>query len=292
MQDTVLVLGAAGLVGGAVVAQLERLGVSVRAATRNPELRELQARVGSEWVEFDFERPDTFLSALDGVSSMFLLARPGDERSDEVARPLIDCARRAGVRRVVNLTALGVERAEHASALRHIELYLEKTGLEYTHLRPNWFMQTFTRNPLLSGILKAGVIAVPAAEGRISYIDGRDVAAVAVAALTRPGHGGKAYDLTGQEALKHSEIAAVISAAAQRTVDYAPLDEDAARRLLSPSGLSDERIDRVLGFYRLVRAGLASPVSSAVQEILGRPATTFAEFAHEHAGVWGAAVLP
>ena len=283
MKRAVLVIGATGTVGSKVLARLLALREPVRAATRDPS-----RPVGTEAVRFDFERPETFGPALRGVDRVFLIARPGDEDADLATIPLIDEMKRHDVRHVVNLSAMGTERADHAVALRRIELHLERSGIGFTHLRPNFFAQIFSTGPLLASIRATGVIALPAADAKISFVDALDVAEVAVAALCQSEHIGKAYTLTGERALDHAEVARTISAAAGRAVRYVPLEEEDARENLVRAGMPEDRIERLVRFYRLVRGGAASPVSPSVRETLGRPALAFEDFARAHAAVWKA----
>jgi uncharacterized protein YbjT (DUF2867 family) len=284
MENTVLVLGATGTVGREVVAGLRRKGIPVRAGTRLPN-SPAATRLECELVECDFERPETYPPALAGARSVFLIARPGDEHADEFARPLIDEMIRQGVGHVVNLSAMGADTRDDFS-LRKVERYLEESGLEWTHLRPNWFMQIFSTRPLLTAIRATGKIQVPAGDARISFIDARDVAAVATAALTEPGHQGKAYTLTGPDALDHVSVARAISSVTGRAVEYLALSEDQARSGLRLSGMEAERIERLIQFYRLVRHGACAPVSADVPRILGRPPISFAQFAQENASAW------
>src|SRR5213593_1189643 len=285
MAGRVLVIGATGTVGSRLVTQLDQRGEKVRAATREPAAARRHSGGTAELVEFDFERPETFAPALEGVERAFLIARPGDEQADRVAVPLIDEMKRQGVRHVVNLTAMGMEMLE-GMALRKVERYLEDSGIGFTHLRPNFFMQVFSGGPLLADIRSTGAIHVPAADARISYVDVRDIAAVAATALTEPGHVGKAYTLTGAEALDHHEIARALSEAAGKPVRYVPISEDTARTAIEGGGLSPERAERLVGFYRLVRHGFCTPVSPDVQTVLGRPPISFARFATDNAACW------
>ena len=284
MSGQVLVIGATGSVGSELVTLLSRMGERVRAATRDPAAAR-SPHSAVEFVEFDFERPQTFAATLDGVDRVFLIARPGDDHADLVAYPLIDEMKRRGVRHVVNLSAMGAESRDDF-ALKKVERYLEDSGVGFTHLRPNFFMQVFSAGPLLLDIRSTGAIHIPAADAKLSYVDVRDIAAVAAATLTEQGHTGKAYTLTGAEALDHQEIARAISSASGRTVQYVAISEEAARRSLEAAGFSPERTERLLGFYRLVRHGLCAPVSSDVQSVLGRAPISFAQFASDNASRW------
>ncbi|WP_257456613.1 SDR family oxidoreductase [Archangium lipolyticum] len=285
MAGRILVIGATGTVGGHLVAQLEQLGEEVRAATREPGRAARRTGGKTQYVSFDLERPETFAPALDGADRVFLMARPGDEQADRVALPLIDEMKRQRIRHVVNLTAMGAEHREDF-ALRKVERYLEASGLGFTHLRPNFFMQIFSGGPLLQDLETTGALHIPAADAKLSFVDARDIAAMAVAALTGPGHAGKAYTLTGARALDHAEVARTLSEVAARSIQYVPLGEEEARQLLARSGLSPERIERLIGFYRLVRQGFCAPVSSDIETVLGRPPISFERFARDHASCW------
>ena len=283
-----LVIGATGEVGRQVVERLLSRGHAVRAATRHPEAagpRDPDGPGALAYVEFDLERPETFPPALDGVDRVFLIARPGDDQPERVAMPLIDEMKRRGVRYVVNLTAMGADLHEDFG-LRRVERYLEGSGLDFTHLRPNWFMQVFSGGPLHAAILGTGAFHLPVGDARISYIDLRDIAAVAVTALTEPGHAGKAYTLTGGASLHHGEVAGTLTEAVGRRIGYVDLTEEQARSALRSAGLSAERAERLIGFYRLVREGMCAPVTGDAEALLGREPVPFRRFAADYAAAW------
>lgn len=286
MQSTVLVIGASGTVGRHLSRRLLKMGVPVRGATRTPRRAVHRKLPATEWVRFDLEDPDTFAPALRGVRRLFLLARPGDPDPAGVAAPLIEAMKVAEVRRIVNLTAMGAE-SRGDVPLGEVERLVEEAGFAWTHLRPNWFMQVFTSGPLLEGIRSAARIAVPAGGSRISFVDARDVAAVAAEALVHPGHVGRAYTLTGNRAMSHEEVARVISRATGRPIEYADLSEDRARAAILSSGLGPDRADRLIRFYRLVREGHAKPVTPDIPSVLRRPPISFARFARDYRETWG-----
>ncbi len=279
---SVLVLGATGTVGSEVRRLLMEAGEPVVGASRDATRA---AKRGGRWVELDLERPETFAPALEGIDRAFLIARPGDEEADRVAAPLIEAMARAGVRRVVNLSAMGAEQRESFST-RRVERLLESSGIAWTHLRPNFFFQVFTSGPLHRGILARGEIRIPAADARISYLDARDVAAAAVMALTTPGHESKGYTLTGGEALDHASIAGEIARASGRPVRYVAIDEDEARAALAAAGLPPAWVERLIGFYRVVRSGACAPVIDDLPRLLGRAPITFARFAADARSAW------
>lgn len=279
----ILVLGATGAVGAEVRQRLMETGEAVVGASRRPA--DASARLGGRWVELDLERPETFAPALAGIGRVFLISRPGDEQADRVAAPLVDAMVRAEIEHVVDLSAMGAEKREEFST-RRVERLLEGSGLPWTHLRPSFFFQVFTAGALHRGIVARGEIRLPAADARISYLDARDVAGAAVAALTTSGHAMNAYTLTGPEALDHTSIASEIERVSGRAVRYVAIDEDETRRNLALAGFPPAWIERLIGFYRLVRAGACAPVTDDLPRLLGRPPTTFARFADDARAAW------
>lgn len=285
MAKKVLVIGATGRVGGELVRLLVRNGQPVRAATRNPATISARFNNAVEAVGFDYDRPETFAPALAGVEKVFLAVRPGDNHSDQAAMPLIDEAVKARVQRIVDLTAMGVEQ-DDAFMLRILEKYVEASGIPYTHLRPNWFMQNFDSGPIFHDIRATGAMHLPAADAKVSFVDTRDIAAVAFAALTEPAHGGKAYTLTAREALSYFQVAEKLSRVSGRVISYVPLSEEFARAGLAQRGVAADLIERWIDFYRKVRRGLCSTVSTDVEYVIGRSPIAFDQYAIDYAVSW------
>jgi uncharacterized protein YbjT (DUF2867 family) len=285
MSQAILIIGATGRVGAELVRLLTRKGEAVRAATRNPSAASVRLPHVAEPVEFDFYHTETFPPALIGVERVFLIARPGDNHADKVAMPFIDMAKEAGVRLIVNLTAMGVE-LDDSFMLRVLEKYVEKSGIPYVHLRPNWFMQNFSSGPMLADIDRTGGLHLPASDAKISFVDVRDIAAVASAALTEPGHAGNAYTLTGGRALDHYEVVSILSRAAGKPIRYVPLSEEIASAASRKAGVAGDLIERWIEFYRKVRQGLCALVTHDVESVLGHPPTTFEQYAKDYAASW------
>lgn len=280
----ILVVGAGGTVGRHLTSLLAGRGAAVRAATRKPHRRADLAET-ARVVELDFDRPETFDAALSGVERAFLMARPGDARPDVTAAPLVAAMQRAGVRHVVHMTGMGVDRREDLP-LGRLERAIERSGMAFTHLRPNYFLQNLCAAPLVEGIRDRGEIALAAGDARITFVDARDIAAVAAEALVTEAHRGAAYTLTGGEAVSYEDVARALAAVTRRPVRYAALTEDEARVALAASGRSPEQIERSLGLLALARSGALSVVSPDVARILGRPPATLAAFARDHAAAW------
>ena len=259
-------------------------GIPVRGASRNP--RKAEQEYGHfQFVEFDYDRPDTFDAALADVSHVFMIVRPGDEHSDRTGVPFVRAMTNQGVKHVVLLSAMGAESREDL-ALRKIELAIESSGMSYTHLRPNWFMQVFSSGALMTAIREMDSIEIPAGSAKISFIDARDIAEAAEEALVNPIHQRRAYTLTGGEALSYDEVAKILSRATGKNIRYVDLDEQMARDRLKKAGFPPEWVERLIGFYQLVREGFCSPISNAISLVLKRQPRTFSDFARDNAACW------
>jgi len=282
---SILVLGATGTVGRYVLKGLADRGLEVIGASRDPSDAARRAGILVPFVPFDYDRPGTFASALTGISRVFMTVRPGDDHADVTALPFVEAMSRQNVEHVVLLSAMGAELRDDF-ALRKIELAIEASGMKFTFLRPNWFMQVFLAGSLLEGIKARGTIALPAGQAKISYIDARDVADVAVESLTNPFHQGKGYTLTGPQPLGHDDIATTLTRVSGKPVRYVALEEDQARLRLKETGFPDEWVERLIGFYRLVRKGWCAPVTEEMPALLKHPPRTFDDFAAEHSASW------
>ena len=285
MSKQILVIGATGRVGSELVKLLIQNGESVRAATRNPSTALSRFHNTVDVVEFDYDRPQTFAPALADIEKVFLTVRPGDNHSDKAAMPLIDEAKKVKVQRIVDITSMGAEQ-DDTFMLRILEKNIEASGIAYTHLRPNWFMQNFDSGPMFADIKATGTLHLPAADARVSFIDVRDVAAVGFAALTEAHHAGRAYTLTGKESLSYFQVVEKISRVAGKEISYIPITENIARETLMKRGILTDLIERWTDFYRKVRRGLCSPISTDVELVLGRSPILFDQYANDYTAAW------
>jgi len=283
--ETVLVTGATGTVGAAVADQLREAEVSVqvRVASRDPSRVDSDGdesnRGKSETVEFDFERPETWGAALEGVDRLFLMRPPnvGVGRLREFG----DAAARVGVRHVVYLSVLGAGKNPLLPHYR-MERHLEDVGVTYTFLRAANFMQNFSEihRP---DVVEHDEIFVPAGDGETGFVDARDVAAVGVAALTEPGHENRSYDVTGPEALDCYEVAEAFSDALGRRITYPnPSILRFARRMRSRD-VAYPMIAVMVVLYTVTRLGLSGRVSDDAERVLGREPRSVREFVADYA---------
>lgn len=285
MKETVLVTGATGKVGSALVGLLADRGVSVKAGTRRPERARPPLGDGVEVVELDYGRAETYDAAVEWADRLFVVAPPFDPRASDHLASFVDWAVQAGVEHVVLLSAMGTGERDDL-ALRGVERLVESTGVAWTFLRPNVYMQNFHPGFLGREIRREGRFHLPAGEARVSLVDARDVAAVAARVLTGRDHAGRAYTLTGPEPLDHEGVAAILSEAAGRSIEYVPTDDDAMARRLAELGWPPDHAAVVVDFLRSIRRGERARVTDDVADLLDRPPRTFQEFAREHAEAW------
>jgi uncharacterized protein YbjT (DUF2867 family) len=276
----ILVTGATGNVGGEVVKQLLEAGAPVRVLARDPA-KAAKLGAGVSVVRGDLAAPETLGPAFAGVTKAFVLSTGPDLA--RLAGNAVDAAKKAGVAHVVLLSVLGAEfepSFELGRWHRESERKLEASGLAWTFLRPG----SFASNALswVSSIKAQGVVYSPYGEGKSAPIDPRDIAAVAVKALLAPGHEGKAYSLTGSAAITTGEQVAKISAAIGRPLRFVDVPPEAARDGMLEAGMHPLLVDALLELMARVRAGHGATVSTAVADVLGRPARTFDAWLHDH----------
>ncbi len=286
MAETILVMGATGTVGSAVVKQLAQAAddARVRVATHRRKSGEEAKEHNFEEVELDFARPETVAAALEGVDKLFLLT-PVMLDAASVVASIAEAAKRAGVKRIVRLSAIGADPRGQLTLGRwhgEAEEVIKSSGVPYVMLRPTSFMQNFV-NFFAPAIKAQNAFYAPAGDGRVSLVDARDVAAVAVAALTQDRHEGQAYELTGPEALSYHDVAERLSRATGKQINYVNVSEDDARKGMAAMGIPAWFIEPFLELYALQRAGYAAGISPAVAEVTGREPITFAQFAADYA---------
>jgi uncharacterized protein YbjT (DUF2867 family) len=274
MSDQLLVLGATGHVGAPLVSALVSGRQAVKAASRRAT-----TIPGASAVRFDYADPSTFDAALDEVSRVFVLAPGGTVDPRPVLMPFLTRAVERGVA-IVLQTVFGVD-ADDSIPYRQVELFLEKAGVPYVILRPNWFADNF-HTAWLAGI-KQGVIAVPAADGRSSFIDVRDVAASAAAALTTTRFDGRAFNLTGPAALSYGDAAAVLSRVAGQPIAYTPIDDAAFVGMLVSAGVPRDYAEFLASIFGPVRQGWTAGVTDDVRTLTGRAPRSLDDYAKDHA---------
>jgi uncharacterized protein YbjT (DUF2867 family) len=283
----ILVTGATGNNGTEIVKRLAaKAQVQVRAMVRNPDRASAIALPQVEIVEGDFDRPATLLGALAGVERAFLLT-PSSERAQSQQIAFIDAALQSGVTHIVKLSQFAADAHSPVRFLRYhaaVEAALQASGIAYTLLRPNLYMQGLLN--FRSTIATQNAFYAAAGDAKVSAVDVRDIADVAVAALTESGHEGKIYELTGPQALTHAEMAEGLSEALGRRVEFVDIPPEAMREALVGVGLPVWQADGLVEDYAHYRRGEAAAVTSGVRDAIGKEPRSFDEFARDYAAMF------
>lgn len=281
----ILVTGATGKVGQEVVRQLAAAAVPVRALVRDATRASHIRLPGVEIAVGDLSKPETLDGPLSGVDRVFLLSSPDPEQVT-LQGNLIEAACRAGARHVVKVSVAGGPDSGTQIGRWHwtTEKQLEASGLAFTFLRPTSYMQQLLM--FAPAIAATGSFQLPMGTGAVAVVDTRDVASVAVCALTQEGHDRKIYDLTGPEALSFDQMADALSQATGKKISYVHVPPDYARKQLVGIGVPRWLVDDMLVLCASFREGYGAGVSPTVREVTRRPALSFAEFARDHAPVF------
>ncbi|UVK46316.1 SDR family oxidoreductase [Mesorhizobium sp. AR07] len=289
----ILVTGATGLNGKAIVREFARQKHEVRALVRNPARASaagLDELIGVQLVEGDMRRPETLGAALDGIDRVLMISTAAEDMT-ETQCCFIDACKQAGIAHMVKFSGaesnIGYDATKFRFTRMHeeIERYLEGAGMAWTHLRPSQFMQVYLRD--VSIIATEGAFYLALGDTELSPVDVEDIAKVAFRLLRDGGHEGESLDMTGPEALTMSDVAARISQAIGRPVRYVDVSPDVRRRSLLANGISADfadALDEQLA-ERLRRP--KSRVHLATHEMFGVRATPFVEFARRHAAMFG-----
>jgi len=278
---SILVTGATGNVGTRLVRGLVAAGEKVRAFVRSGEKAKFDGNV--EVVTGDFMDKDSLRRAMQGVSKVYLLSAASDlEEHDANA---IDAAKAAGVKLVVKHSVVGA--AQKASIIprwhRAGEERLEQSGMDWVFLRPS----SFTSNTLgwIGSVKSAGTVYNPLADASLPVVHPDDIADVAVVALTKPGHAGKAYDVTGPESLTTEQQAKILGDVLGKPLKVVPLSDDAMKEGMLKAGTPPVYVDARLGLVQLLRGiGRIEP-SPTVKNLTGKN-RTFAQWAQENAAAF------
>ena len=273
---TTLVLGGTGKTGRRVAERLEARGLPVRVGSRSGE------------PPFDWEKPETWAPAVEGVGAVYLtyypdFALPG---AIEATKSFTELAIESGAPRIVLLSGRGEPLAERG------EDVLRDTGAELTILRSTWFMQNLSEDYMREHVL-SGEIRLPAGDVPTPFLDADDIADVAVAALTDDRHVGQLYELTGPRSLTLAQVAAEISVAVGREVRYVPISIEQHAAEAAEHGAPPEMVELLTYLFSEVVDGRNAETTDGVRRALGREARDFRDFARAAAtsGAWDAAPI-
>jgi uncharacterized protein YbjT (DUF2867 family) len=287
----ICVTGAGGTLSSEVIRQLEHK-VPFRAAYFSDRAAAAARARGIQAVVIDYNQPGTLRAAFQGCDTLFLLG-PNALNQTELELNAVDAAVAVGVRHIVKQSVMGA--AEEAYSLanihRPVEKAIEESGLAWTFLRPNSFMQN-TVTFMAQTIRTEGAFYSASGQARITHVDVRDIAAVAVTALREPGHERRIYTLSGPEALTYDDMAEELSKGLGRDIRHISLPPADLKAGMLAEGLPQAIAERMLDLERYFREDRASCITEDVRRVTGRKPGRFALYVQATAstGIWDAEV--
>lgn len=273
----ILVVGASGTVGSEVARLLKEQGFEVRTTTGKAATRPGQ-------VHLNLLTGEGLQAAFEGIDRAFLLSPGGNADQHGIFAPLIHEAKRQELKKVVLMSAYGAD-ADPTSSLRRAEVELERSGVPYSIIRPNWFMQNFN-SFWVQGIREQGLIPLPAKQAKTSFIDARDIAAVAARLVSSDERNHQAVNLTGAESLTHDEVAQRLSQATGRSIRYQAVEPSQLRAGLLSAGLPKDYVEFLLMIFGYLAEGYNAAVNTEVRSIIGRDPIRFDQYAADFKQAW------
>ena len=281
----ICITGAGGTVGKEVVKQLELAKVPFRVAYFSKEKMEAALAKGMDAVTIDYNRPDTLREAFQGCEKLFLLG-PNALNQTQLELNAVEAAKAVGIKYIVKQSVMGSEAKDFSLALVHrpVEKAIEASGIEWTFLRPNSFMQNVVT--FMAETIKAESAFYSASDqGKIAHVDVRDIAAVAVKALTEsePIHFGQAYTLTGSEALTYDDLSDELSKVLGRSISHISLSPEDLKHAMLAEGMPEAIAERMLDLERYYREDKASRITNDIKQVTGQAPIRFAQYISDYA---------
>jgi uncharacterized protein YbjT (DUF2867 family) len=287
MSKTILITGATGNISSGILAKLKDSGHSLRALVRNPAKAEALSKQGVDVRIGDLEKPWTLDAAFAGVDSLWLLTA-GDPRGPEQNSNAIWAARKAGVKHVVRMSAVGAAYDAPAMSYRLHALSdaeLIGSGIPYTIVKAQFFAQNFVM--AADPIKEKGCMFMSLGDGKIGIIDARDISEFAAHVLTTEGHEGKTYALTGPASLNMHQVAEAIGAAIGKPIQYVAIPVGGVKKVLAEKGMDEWAVHRFGEIFDAYAANKGDIVTDDFQRVLGKAPRSIERFAQDFAGVFG-----
>jgi uncharacterized protein YbjT (DUF2867 family) len=274
---TILVTGATGTTGGAIVRQLSAAGIAARALTRDPARAKSLANIS--FVAGDLADPASLATTFAGIEAVYLNVVPGPDALLQIDNA-IAAAKAVGVTRIVKLSGLNATPQSPSAIIRmHVEAdsRVRASGIGYTILRANSFFQNIEGQ--LATVKVAGKFYLPLGDARQSLIDVEDIAAVAVIALTGKTLRNRDLDLTGPAALNFHDVASALSNAFGKPVSYVPISNEAFAEALRGNGVPAPAAASVAELFGVFASGVYAAPTHDVEHVLGRPPRSITDYA-------------
>ncbi|MFW6035700.1 MAG: SDR family oxidoreductase [Halothermotrichaceae bacterium] len=280
MIDKILITGATGNVGSEIIKLLEDKRCKITAAVRDITKAKKQLKHNIDYTRLDFLKQETYQNVLKNVNKIFLVRPPKIADVKQYIFPFIDIAKNIGVKQIVFLSLLGVEKNRFVPHYK-IEKYIKNSGIPYTFLRASFFMQNLNTTHQYD-IKENKEIFVPAGKGKTSFIDVRDIAEVGALALVEVGHQNKAYSLTGDKALNYYQVAEIFSRVLDRNIEYTKPSIFKFYRRMRKRGLESSYILVMIGLYTTARLGLAKITTDQVEKLLDRKPISLEKYVEDY----------
>jgi len=288
LTETILITGATGTVSSEVVKQLSAKGenIIVKAAARSATDNTFENLNRVQVVQLDYDKPDSLAVALKGVDKLFLLT-PFQSNMVDLTSNLVSEAKKAEVKYIAKQSVMGADAEPGITPgrlHRQAEKIIEESGIPFTFLRPNFFMQNFV-NYYSNLIRSQGAFYMPVGDAKVSFVDVRDIAAVAVKSLINDNQQkGRAYNITGGEALSYGQAAEILSKAVGKKINYVNVTDQDARNGMKDMSMDEWTIKSMIELFEITRAGYVSEISPIVEQVTGNKPITFSQFANDYAG--------
>ena len=284
MTQTIFISGATGNIGSNIINSLKKKDVKIRAGVHSQASRSKLEKQGVDVVTVDFSNIDSIRGALNGCTKAFSMS-PISPDLVNLGLNFLKAAQEVGIEHLLRLSGMGADNPQAISLgrmHREVEMAIEKSSIPYTFVRPNSFMQNYL-NFASESIRTQKAFYFPIGDGRISLIDARDIGDVAAEIFTTSSHFGKAFTLTGPEAISNYEIADQLSNIVGEKITYFDVSESQARSAMLEQGMPEKITEWILELYSINKAGYTAETTSSVEDILGRKPRSFASFAFDHA---------
>ncbi|KAB2833674.1 MAG: SDR family oxidoreductase [Candidatus Dadabacteria bacterium] len=279
----ILLTGATGTTGRRVARRLTKWGYRFSALVRDPDKASGLKSSKVELIKGDFGKPDSLRRAMEGIEHAFLLP-PNTKDQFKLERNFIDAARESGVKYLVKYSAIGANPDSPSRLLKwhgEAEEYLKQSGIRYSIIRPNIFMQNFT-NIYARQIREEKQFRLPIGDARCGWVDVRDIGRLIAKILTENGHQNNVLTVTGPESLNCNEIGDILSNAVGKKIEYVDVKPKEFRKEMMESGVPERLAEAVSELYKLVSDGLCDVVTDTFYEITQKQPRTFDEFVDDN----------
>ncbi|MFZ1292144.1 MAG: NmrA family NAD(P)-binding protein [Melioribacteraceae bacterium] len=284
MKNKILIIGASGSIGLEVAHRLIDKNLHVKIAVRDPEKAKKMNLKNTEFVKFDYFDSDTFDSTFENVQKLLLVSPPSYFGIQDKVINAIESAIKNEVELIVNISAISIE-SELDKPMKAIEEHIKKSGVAHVFIHPNVYMQNF--NDLFRDlIISEEEIAIPADSAKVSFVDVRDVADVAVQTLLEDNLKNNTFNLTGKQALNLHVVSYLFSEALNKEIKYKNISEDVFEKLLQSANWPTGTITGTLQLCEHIKNGKIDFVTNDIQKILNKEPIKFQQFINDYIDIW------